>query len=774
MKNLQTFALYLKDNHLKDLAVFNLENARKMDIPIMKFFANVPEDLLIEIGIKSISDLLTSIADGTAWEFARENYKKWKDDKLDSDVITKHDIHPSDIILINALRKKGFTHFLPGFTSDINESRSIMLEMDEFFTRSDNESMQVFYEIQKETEARYKEIEEKLKESQQKLQAFFDNAPDGVIVADNDRIIIAWNKAAERIYGYTAEEAIGKSELNILSNEFVHPYSIEKARNELRENGKWEAEVITTTKSGEEIPILVTASILYDDQNMPYGVLTINRDIRERKKIEENLQRFAQELIDSEQQIQTILESAPDAVIVIDGDSIIEHWNTRAEEIFGWKSDLIIGKPLHEYIIPERYRKSHIAGLKRFLNTGEEKVFNTTIEIEAVNQKGQEFPVSLSISPTFVKGKYLFVGFVRDITDRKRSDEKIAKSLQSLNEAQQIAHIGSWEIDLVTRGIIWSDELFRIYGYEPFEYDALGDLFFKHIDPADTDRIIQNVGKAIKNKTSITETYRITTSKGHKHTLIANCNVICNKEGKAVKLTGTVQDITERQEKDDKIAQTLQQLNEAQQMAHIGSWEWDVITNSVTWSEELYRIFGLEPNKFVATYEGYLNYIHPEDRELVNGNITKAMESKEPFNFDHRVLRGDGSIRIINAHGLVFLNEEKQVIKMSGTAQDVTERVLSREELKKAEDTVKAKQQFLSNMSHEIRTPMNAIIGFTKVVLKTELSAKQREYLDAIKISGQTLLVLINDILDLAKVDAGKMKFEKIPFKLSSSVSGNG
>ena len=88
-----------------------------------------------------------------------------------------------------------------------------------------------------------------------------------------------------------------------------------------------------------------------------------------------------------------------------------------------------------------------------------------------------------------------------------------------------------------------------------------------------------------------------------------------------------------------------------------------------------------------------------------------------------------------------------------------------------AENAVKAKQQFLSNMSHEIRTPMNAIIGFTKVLLKTDLSAKQKEYLTAIKLSGDSLIVLINDILDLAKVDAGKMIFEQIPFRMALSIS---
>jgi PAS domain S-box-containing protein len=118
---------------------------------------------------------------------------------------------------------------------------------------------------------------------------------------------------------------------------------------------------------------------------------------------------------------------------------------------------------------------------------------------------------------------------------------------------------------------------------------------------------------------------------------------------------------------------------------------------------------------------------------------------------------------------------EKELIEAKVFAELATE--IAEQEKNKAEfarkiavDAVKAKQQFLSNMSHEIRTPMNAIIGFTKVVLKTDLSAKQKEYLSAIKISGDALIVLINDILDLAKVDAGKMVFEKVPFKLQLSI----
>jgi len=155
-----------------------------------------------------------------------------------------------------------------------------------------------------------------------------------------------------------------------------------------------------------------------------------------------------------------------------------------------------------------------------------------------------------------------------------------------------------------------------------------------------------------------------------------------------------------------------------------------------------------------------------------------------------------GKLTDVLFNGSVYKDDQGNVLGVVIVARDVTEQKRIAKELTEAkvfaelatvvaeeaqikaekatviaEDAVKAKQQFLSNMSHEIRTPMNAIIGFTKVVLRTDLSVKQKEYLNAIKISGNALIVLINDILDLAKVDSGKMSFEKTPFKMSQSIS---
>ncbi len=203
-------------------------------------------------------------------------------------------------------------------------------------------------------------------------------------------------------------------------------------------------------------------------------------------------------------------------------------------------------------------------------------------------------------------------------------------------------------------------------------------------------------------------------------------------------------------------------------------------------------VMGIEREKLIGT--DFSHYFTEADKaqEGYRQVFEKGFVSDYPLTIKHK----NGKLTEVLYNASVYKNEEGKVLGVLATARDITEQRIIEKELiearvfaelataiaeeaklkaeratRIAEDAVKSKQQFLSNMSHEIRTPMNAIIGFTKVVLKTELTTKQKEYLTAIKISGDALIVLINDILDLAKVDAGKMIFEQIPFKMSVSIS---
>jgi len=235
--------------------------------------------------------------------------------------------------------------------------------------------------------------------------------------------------------------------------------------------------------------------------------------------------------------------------------------------------------------------------------------------------------------------------------------------------------------------------------------------------------------------------------------------------------------VEEIQYRTQQVNNKIKQLDEAQRLAHMGSWEWNAERNRFELSDELVRIYGLPTGASSASYNDYLDHLHPEDREQVNRIIKQAQIDGQSFNFLHRIIRTDGEIRVLECTGYVSTDSDGNAVNMTGTAQDITERKKIEEAKDRAEqeqqralEALHFKQQFLSNMSHEIRTPLTAIIGFTKVVLKSELDEKQRQYLNAIKVSGDALLALVNDILDYAKVNSGKMVFEETPFNIGMSI----
>lgn len=276
--------------------------------------------------------------------------------------------------------------------------------------------------------------------------------------------------------------------------------------------------------------------------------------------------------------------------------------------------------------------------------------------------------------------------------------------------------------------------------------------------------------------------------------------IICNNNEQCfLTLTDTTERVRTKialDESEEKYFITKKDLKKAQSVAHIGNWKWDVRTKEYIWSDEMFRIFGLEKDSFTGHLGDVISkVVHPDDLDLVLPTNDTDFKHKKPI--EYRIILPDNTMRYIwEEPGETILDEFGNPLLFTGIAQDITDQKLTEIEItmakeaaeqateiaecakKKAEcstriaeDAVKAKQQFLSNMSHEIRTPMNAIIGFTKVLFKTDLSSKQKEYLNAIKMSGDALIVLINDILDLAKVDAGKMSFKHIPFKIASSIS---
>jgi PAS domain S-box-containing protein len=198
----------------------------------------------------------------------------------------------------------------------------------------------------------------------------------------------------------------------------------------------------------------------------------------------------------------------------------------------------------------------------------------------------------------------------------------------------------------------------------------------------------------------------------------------------------------------EQVAEAVAGFNEAQRVAHVGSWDWNIETNRVTWSDELFRIYGLEPQSQEVTYESYLERVHPDDRALARETVDRALREGEPFVFDERIVLPDGGVRWIQSRGRVVTDDTGRPVRMVGTGQDVTER----KRLDGLRDTI------LASVSHELRTPLTSILGFSLTLQERDEQldpVRRREIITHLAEQAQRLSRLLTDLLDLDRIRLG-------------------
>jgi PAS domain S-box-containing protein len=275
-----------------------------------------------------------------------------------------------------------------------------------------------------------------------------------------------------------------------------------------------------------------------------------------------------------------------------------------------------------------------------------------------------------------------------DIEDRKQADEKLKHNEVQFAQAQRVAHVGSWDWDLRTNKVTWSDELYRIFGLAPGTIMVAGDAM-SFIHPDDRDLVRSTVKDAVANKERYGFYYRALRPDGTERIVHSRGAVLTDDHGEPIRVFGATQDVTELKQAEEKLLQSERQLAEAQRLAHIGSWDWDLRTNAVTWSDELYHIFGLQPGA-ISVAEEVNQFIHPDDLALGWDTVKRAVATKEPYDYYHRIIRPDGTERIARSRGSIMSDERGEPIKVFGATQDVTDRKQAEEKLKATTEQLRA------------------------------------------------------------------------------------
>jgi PAS domain S-box-containing protein len=265
-------------------------------------------------------------------------------------------------------------------------------------------------------------------------------------------------------------------------------------------------------------------------------------------------------------------------------------------------------------------------------------------------------------------------------------EEEIRRAGALLAEAQRLAHLGSWERDLATGRVTWSEELYRIYGLNPAEVVPTYQTFLERVHPEDREFVMSANERALREGTAIEYTFRVVRPDGAVRVVHSRGQVACDAAGRAARIYGAVQDVTERKQTEEKLRRSESLLAEAQHLARLGSWSWDVVSDTLLWSDEHYRIFGLEPQEMVMTYDRFLSLIHPDDRATIRNQVERAFQDRQPFEDTYRVLRQDATVRVVHSRGQVVFDEGGKPVRLFGTAQDITERCRAEERLRESEE----------------------------------------------------------------------------------------
>ncbi|HPF37709.1 MAG TPA: PAS domain S-box protein [Phycisphaerae bacterium] len=477
--------------------------------------------------------------------------------------------------------------------------------------------------------------------------------------------------------------------------------------------------------------------------------------------------------VENAERLRAIVETAVDGIITIDSFGNVESMNPASERMFGYAADEVIGRNI-SILMPEPYCSEHNAYLRRYLQTGERRIIGIGREVLGRRKDGSTFPMELAVSEMLLDGRRMFTGIVRDVTERRAAEDELRRLAALLDDSNDAIK----SLDLHGNIITWNAGAERLYGYTPAR--AL-QMNIRELLPIErSDEMVRMTERLLKgDRIPPFETRRVAAD-GRLVEIQCTLTLLKGRDDKPDEVVVTDRDITERKQNEAAL-----RGSEAQTRAIVEAAVDGIITiNAEGQIESLNRaaerLFGYESTELIGRN---VNMLMPSPyQEEHDGYVKRYLRTgvKKIIGIGREVVgrRRDGSTFPMElAISELTVNDRRM---FTGIVRDISERKRIEEEIKaqamclednnrvlqeasiRASEATAAKSQFLANMSHEIRTPMTAILGFADELMDGSMSGnEQRHALNIIRRNGEHLLQIINDILDISKIEAGKLEVEK-------------
>jgi PAS domain S-box-containing protein len=471
-------------------------------------------------------------------------------------------------------------------------------------------------------------------------------------------------------------------------------------------------------------------------------------------------ERLLREVSQSEKRLRDVLGGLPDAVLIYDAFATIEFANPAAEELAGFGPGEMAGIGVSEIMSPSEREADCRAIATRF----EAEMTTLSLRRTMRRKDGSEVVVDINARPYESAGGRKLISVLRDVSERQRYETMLRLSREDLARAQAIASVGSFSSDLATGKIEWSEEFVNIWGLQDAKTITGKDLE-KFVHPEDREAFTQGRIAALKSYAQMPLDFRITRPDGQERILHREYGSICDESGAAIRLFGTVQDITERKRIEVELFRSRENMAQAQRIAALGSFERDARTGASIWSDELYRIFGLEKGSISPGWSVIEGLIHPDDRDKISITTPTASGVQNAGPVEFRIIRPDGVERVLRRESGVVRDKDGRPTHFYGTYQDITElretqareRALERQLLHSQK--LEALGTLAGGIAHDLNNTLVPIMALSKLAAReTAPDSTLRGYMLTIYEASEHARDLVKRVLAFSRRDEPEKK----------------